>query len=123
MTTTPAPRRPSIEKQDIKVEPAEGGISIAEIFGQPGKYENKTIKIRGKVTKINNGIMGRNWVHLQDGTDSDGKYDLTVTTNDNVNEGEVVTFQGRVALNKDFGAGYNYDVIIEEAKTLTVTKM
>jgi len=60
--------------------------------------------------------MGRNWVHLQDGTSGSGNYDLTITTQDEVSLGEVVTFEGMIVLNKDFGAGYAYDVLMEEAK-------
>jgi hypothetical protein len=60
--------------------------------------------------------MNRNWVHLQDGTWDGDHYDLTVTTQDAVKPGDVVTFSGTVTLNKDFGAGYVYEVVIEDAK-------
>jgi len=59
--------------------------------------------------------MGRNWVHIQDGTSAGKYFDLTITTQDVVETGDVVVFSGKVVLNKDFGAGYQYDLIMEEA--------
>lgn len=111
------PQKPKIDKLDVKVEPVPGGITIAELYSKPDAFKNKTVKIRGKVIKVNSGIMGKNWIHIQDGTSKDGNYDLTITTNENVNPGEVVTFEGRISLDKDFGYGYSYKVLMEEAKT------
>ena len=62
--------------------------------------------------------MSKNWVHLQDGTNNAGDFDLTFTTNDVTKVGDVVTFEGTVTLKKDFGAGYFYEVIVENAKLL-----
>ena len=59
--------------------------------------------------------MSRNWAHIQDGTDNNGNFDLTVTTQETVNIDELVTFEGTIALDKDFGAGYFYPIIMEEA--------
>lgn len=109
-------RRPKLEKQDVSVEVAEGGIRISELFSNREVYSGKTVKIRGEVVKVNPEIMGVNWVHLQDGTSDNGNFDLTVTTNDKVEVGDVVTFEGKITLNKDFGAGYFYDVIMENAR-------
>jgi hypothetical protein len=108
--------KPVIEKKEISIEPAEGGITIGELYSNRDSYANKTVLIRGQVVKVNRAIMGKNWVHLQDGTSGSGSYDLTVTTQDNVNVGDVVTFEGKIVLNKDFGAGYKYDVLMEDAK-------
>ncbi len=116
---TATPQRPTIEKIDVSVPPAKGGITISKLFSNPSVYEGKTVLISGKVTKVNNSIMKKNWVHIQDGTSSGSDYDLTVTTNDIVKVGDVVTFQGKVSTNKDFGYGYSYKVMIEDAKSLT----
>ncbi|HFA51673.1 MAG TPA: hypothetical protein ENJ95_21880 [Bacteroidetes bacterium] len=97
----------------INVSPAEGAIKLSELFSNKEKYEGKTVKITGKIVKINPMIMGRNWVHIQDG--SGDKLDLTVTTTENIPLGHVVTLEGTIALNKDFGAGYRYDIIMEGA--------
>jgi len=111
--------KPVIEKADISIEPAAGGITIAELFGNRSSYGDKTVLVKGKVTKVNRAIMDRNWVHIQDGTGDAENYDLTITTSDEVNIGDVVTFEGKITLKKDFGAGYSYEVIMEEAKKKT----
>ncbi|MGK9477715.1 GW dipeptide domain-containing protein [Melioribacter sp. OK-6-Me] len=115
--TLTTPQKPKIDKLEIKVEPLPGGITIAELYAKSDAYKNKVVKIRGKVIKVNSGIMGKNWVHIQDGTSKDGNYDLTITTNENVNPGEVLTFEGKITLDKDFGYGYSYKVLMEEART------
>ena len=56
--------------------------------------------------------MKRNWIHLQDGSKDD--FDLVVTSNAFVPEGTIVTIKAKVVLNKDFGAGYRYDLILED---------
>lgn len=108
--------KPTISKNGVSIEAAEGGITIAELYKNRKSYENRTVKIRGNVTKFNKQIMGKNWVHIQDGSSDSGNYDLTVTTMDFVKVGETVTFEGKIAINKDFGAGYSYEVIMEQAK-------
>lgn len=108
----------AIVKAGIKVERAEGGITIAELYTNKDTYTGKTIKIRGEVVKYNEGIMGKNWVHLQDGTNSNSSFDITVTTSDVTKIGDVATFEGTVALKKDFGYGYFYEVIVENGKLL-----
>lgn len=108
------PGRPAIEKLEISVPPAAGGITIADLYAKRNEYQNKVVKVRGQVTNVNTGIMGRNWIHIQDGTGSSNDYDLTITTNDQVSVGDIVTFEGTVSLAKDFGAGYFYDVIVEQ---------
>jgi hypothetical protein len=116
---SPHQMKPTLEKQEISVEPAQGGITIGQLFSGKDSYADKTVLIRGKVTKINRAILQRNWVHIQDGTSDGDKFDLTVTTQEQVNVGDIVTFEGKIVLNKDFGAGYAYDVLMEEAKLKT----
>lgn len=107
--------------ESISVEPVTGGITIAQLFDNKAEYKDKEVKIKGKVVKVNNGIMGRNWVHIQDGTGNERNYDLTVTTNDKVQVGEIVVVEGSVTLDKDFGSGYKYDVILENTKVSSQT--
>lgn len=90
----------------------EGSIPIADLVSNPQKYEGKMIQISGRCTKLNANIMGRNWMHLQDGSKDD--YDLVITSDVAIPEGHVITMKGKVVLNKDFGAGYKYDIILEE---------
>jgi len=108
--------KPTIDKKEISIETVEGGISIGELFSNRDSYANKTVLIKGQVTKVNRAILGKNWVHLQDGTSGSGSFDLTITTQDEVSVGDIVTFKGLIVLNKDFGSGYAYDVLMEEAK-------
>ena len=103
-------------ENDISIAPAVDGITVAELYASRNSYEHKIVKIRGQVTKYNSGILGRNWAHLQDGTSDSGNHDITITTLDKVAVGDKVTFEGKIVLNKDFGAGYSYAVIMEEAK-------
>lgn len=105
----------NIEKSSVKIEPAEGGITLAELFANKEENNGKKVIIKGKVVKFNAAIMNRNWIHIQDGTEHNGKFDLTVTSNIECNVGDVVTFEGKITLNKDFGYGYKYDVLMEEA--------
>ncbi len=112
------PQKPMISKQNIKIDQPEGGISIGELFAKREAYSGKIVKVRGQVTKVNAQIMGRNWVHLQDGTSSGENFDLTVTTDHVPQVGDVVTYSGVLSLDKDFGAGYFYPLIIEEAVAL-----
>ena len=107
--------KPAIEKKAVKVEASDSTISIAELFKNREKYNNKIVKLKGKVTKYNPAIMNINWFHVQDGTEFNGEFDLTVTTSATVQIGDVVTLEGKVSLNKDFGAGYLYAIIIENA--------
>jgi len=93
------------------IERQSGSIKISEIVNNPKKYEGQTVQIDGNCTKINMGIMGKNWIHLKDGSKDD--FDLVITSNDEVSVGSVVTIKGVVVLNKDFGAGYKYDLILE----------
>jgi hypothetical protein len=111
--------KPELEKKEISIEPADGGITIGELFTNRDSYADKTVLIKGQVTKVNRAIMDRNWVHLQDGTGDSGGFDLTITTDEEVNVGDIVTFEGKIALNRDFGAGYSYEVLMEQAKLQT----
>ncbi len=111
-------QKPVMEKAGIAVVKAQGGISIAELYSNLAKYGGKSVRIRGKVLKLNTGIMGKNWAHIQDGTDSKGNFDLTVTTLSEVKVGDDVTFEGKISLNKDFGYGYSYPVLMEDAKSV-----
>lgn len=105
----------SNEKLEITVEAIENAISINELIKNMDLYKDKVVKVKGQVTKFSSQIMSKNWIHLQDGTDFNGEFDLTLTTNAIVSIGDVVVFEGKVSLNKDFGAGYFYKLIIENA--------
>lgn len=100
---------------DLVIEKAEGAVTIAEIFANKESYSGKTVKVTGLVTKFSGAIMNKNWIHLQDGTAHEGLFDLTITTDAVVKKGDTVTIEGKVTLNKDFGYGYFYAVLMEDA--------
>lgn len=99
------------------VAPAEGGVTVAKVWAERASLKGQTITVRGRVVKVNSGILDRNWLHIQDGTGKvdDGSHDLTVTTAGTAKVGDIVTVTGRLAVDKDLGAGYAYKVIIEDA--------
>lgn len=103
-------------KQEVKVEPLKDGKTIEQVYAQKNELSGKKIKVKGKVVKYNSGIMDRNWIHIQDGTGSANDFDLLITTTEEANVGDIIIAEGIIGLNKDFGAGYSYDIVLENAK-------
>ena len=91
--------------------------TVAAVYKDKATLAGKTISAQGKVVKVNNGIMGRNFVHIQDGSGDAkaGTNDLLVTSKQVVTVGDQVTISGKVVLNRDFGSGYKFNVIVEDA--------
>ncbi len=102
-------------KLNLKLAPLEGSVSIAELFENKNQYAGKKVKIKGQVTKFSAQVMSKNWIHLQDGTDYDNNFDLTLTSNAEVKVGDIIVLEGIVSIDKDFGYGYFYSLIIENA--------
>jgi hypothetical protein len=102
---------------DVKVSKAEGGKSVAEVWAARASLADKEVVVRGKVVKFLGGIMGTNFMHIRDGSgaEANGDHDLTITTTEVASVGDVVTVRGVVHVDKDFGAGYRYPVIVEKA--------
>lgn len=102
----------------IKVEKATGAnaYTVEEIFSKRGSLNGKQVVVKGQVVKVASGIMGKNWIHIQDGTGNAKKKtnDLVVTTTEQAEEGDVITVSGTLAKDKDFGGGYKYTAIIEK---------
>jgi len=112
-----------IEKQqpaEIEVsgiEKAEGGKTVAEIFDEKSELSGQAVTVRGKVVKSTPNIMGKTWIHVKDGTASaSGADDLVVTTMDAAEVGSTILATGTVKLDVDLGFGYEFDVLIEEAR-------
>ncbi|TSK05027.1 MAG: DNA-binding protein [Geobacter sp.] len=105
------------EKIVVEMAKAPNSHSIADLYEKSGELDQKTVVVTGKVMKVSTNIMGRNWLHLQDGTGSalQKNNDLVVTTKDLPKVGDVVTVTGTLANNRDFGSGYKYAVILESA--------
>jgi hypothetical protein len=89
--------------------------TVEAVNTDQAKLDGKIVQIHGKVVKVNNGIMKRNFLHIQDGTGGQGTNDITVTSDQTANVGDEVTITGTVALNVDFGFGYKYPILIEKS--------
>ena len=109
--TTPPPKL-----DFVGLKKPEGGYTVAETYARKAKLATQTVQVRGKVVKYNGKIMKRNWLHLQDGTGALGANDLAVTTTDTAKVGDTVLVRGTLVLDRDFGSGYKYDLLIENAK-------
>ena len=90
--------------------------TVAELYENRESLAFTAVRVRGKVVKSLGGIMGRNWLHVQDGSGGEGSNDLTVTTDEIAPVGAMVVVEGILVLDRDFGSGYRYDVMIENAK-------
>ena len=112
------PQKPNLTKKEVSVELPEGGVSIGALYTSMAEYEGKVIVVRGEVMKVNMSILDRNWIHIQDGTGDEEHFDLTVTTLHAPQKGDVVTYKGKVSVNKDFGMGYFYELILEDAELI-----
>ncbi|MCD6091894.1 MAG: hypothetical protein J7J72_10365 [Bacteroidales bacterium] len=102
------------DQLDLGIDIPEGAISIAQLYENMKQYKGQKVRVKGQVVKFSAEIMNTNWIHLQDGTSFDGKYDLTITSDETVNVGDIVTFEGVISIDKDFGYGYFYEVLLEE---------
>ncbi len=95
---------------------AAGGLTVAEIFKAGASAAGREVILRGKVVKFNSGIMGKNWLHVRDGTGDAGTNDITITTMDSARVGDTVLVTGKLVADRDFGHGYKYPLLIEDAK-------
>ncbi|MEE9591774.1 MAG: OB-fold nucleic acid binding domain-containing protein, partial [Thermodesulfobacteriota bacterium] len=89
------------------VEKVEGGYTVAGLYAKKKELAGKEVKVRGRVVKYMEGIMGMNWVHLRDGTGSEGTNDVTITTKQKTRKGDIIVATGKLSMDKDFGGGYN----------------
>jgi hypothetical protein len=111
---------PAAEIDLAGIAKAEGGKTVAEVYGEKDALAGTKVTVRGKVVKSNSGIMGKDWLHVRDGSGEEGTNDLTLTTNSSPlpNVGDVVLVTGTVVLDKDFGMGYVYPVMLEDAEVI-----
>lgn len=118
-SASPHGQAPATSATAIKVAKASGpdGKTVAEVINGKATLSGKPVLVHAQVVKISKGIMGKNWLHLQDGSGSsaDGTHDIVVTTKDVAGVGDVVHVKGIVRTNVDIGGGYNYTVLIEDA--------
>ena len=100
---------------DTSVEATTYDISVEELIKNKEKYNNQTVRLKGEVSKYNPNIMNINWIHIKDGTSFNGKSDVTATSTTEVKLGDTISIEGKVTLDKNFGSGYIYPILIENA--------
>ncbi|MCJ7579980.1 MAG: hypothetical protein MUP98_05530 [Candidatus Aminicenantes bacterium] len=105
---------PSVEPGSVKR--AKDGYTVEECFDQKDTLVGKTVRIRGRVVKFTAKILGRNFFHIKDGTRVEGSNDLTVTTKEVVDIGDMVLVSGILSLERNFGMGFIFPVILEDAE-------
>jgi uncharacterized protein YfiM (DUF2279 family) len=112
-----APEEPETPRLIAAVAPVPGSVKIADVWAKRASLSGKPLVLRAQIVKVNLAIMGTNWYHLQDGSGvvKDGTHDLVVTSAAELKTGDVVTVNGTLTTDKDFGAGYAYDAIVERA--------
>ena len=97
------------------IKRAENGQTVAEVITGKTKFAGRPIAIRARVVKYNAQILGKNWLHIRDGSGAPGTNDLTVTTTATAKVGDLVLVTGKLGTDRDFGSGYKYPLIIEDA--------
>ena len=121
------PGHPPVSGQDDTSSPAAdpasvvhpaGAATIADVYAKQESLEGKAVTVHGIAVKVSNDILGYNGIHIQDGTGENGTDDLLITTKGSVSLGQTVTAKGTLNRNRDFGSGYRYDVLIEDAEIL-----
>lgn len=95
--------------------PPEGGMSIGDLHRRRAELAGQSVVVRGRVTKFTERVLGRNWLHIADGTSDGAAADLTISTEARARVGDVVTATGTVAIDEDLGYGYHYDVLLKDA--------
>ncbi|MBS0335465.1 MAG: nucleotide-binding protein [Proteobacteria bacterium] len=109
----------AVDIGDVAVPKAQGpdARTVAEVYAKRAELKDKPVLIRGKVVKVVSAVMGKNWLHLRDGTGSakDNTNDLLVTTKEQAAPGSIVVAKGVVRTDVDLGSGYAYKVLVEEA--------
>lgn len=112
--TASAPNAPVMNDAPLPALDVQGTIRIWDVVSDPKRFAGKTIQVSGTCTKVNPNIMGRNWIHVKEA--GDAAKELVITTHEPVAEGQKVTVIGKVAVDKDFGAGYTYEVLLEDGR-------
>lgn len=118
-TGQPAPTNDAAAEPDLPTpERPEGGSTVEELYAQKAALAGKQILIRAHVVKVTLQVMGRNWIHLRDGTGKGATRDLTVTTAAAASVGDTVLVRGILNVDRDFGYGYRYELLVEDAEVI-----
>jgi hypothetical protein len=109
---------PAADLGTVAVARAKGadGRTVAGVWDERAALKDKKVSVHARVVKVTSGVLGKNWFHVRDGSGQGPTADLTVTSVDSAAVGDTVLITGVVHLDRDLGAGYRYDVLIEDAK-------
>jgi hypothetical protein len=107
---------PAVAVDLSNIKKPEGGETVAELYAKKAALAGKAVVVRGRVVKFTAAVMGKNWIHVRDGTGTKGSDDLTITTSTTATVGNTVLVRGKLSTDRDFGFGYRYDILIEDAK-------
>ncbi len=115
MTESKKKNQPAEKTSEPFIEKSADELTVAQIIEKSADFNGKEITIKGKVTKFLPDIMKKNWIHIQDGTSYNGKTDLVSTTKETFEVGDIVTIKAKLETNIDYGYGYKYEVILQDA--------
>jgi len=112
---------PELTVPEVERSRAPNGHRVADVYSSRQKLAGQTLRVRGTVVKLNEGILGQTYLHLRDGSGSAdrGDDDLTVTTTEPFQLGETVEVAGELAIDVDVGAGYTYAALLTKATRVT----
>jgi hypothetical protein len=105
-----------VEVKTVEKAAGANGYTVAELWAKRTELSGKTVRVRAQVTKANANILGKNYLHVRDGSGQEGTNDLTVTTQAETKVGDVVLLEGVLGLDRDIGSGYKFPTILEDAK-------
>jgi hypothetical protein len=112
--------RAAVDVKKVGRAPGPNGKTVAEVIAERVKLAGKTIRVQGTVVKSTTGVLGRTYLHVQDGSGdaAAGTHDISVTTTATPSVGEVITIEGVVTLDQDIGSGYTFPTLIADARIL-----
>lgn len=109
----------TVKAANAKAAPSHGPAAgtakmhtIEEILDNKNDLDGQLVSFKGTVVKVTENIMNRTWVHIED---SGGRKLVCRSVNDTAALDSVVTATGRLATDVDFGFGYFYPAIVEDA--------
>jgi hypothetical protein len=112
---SPHGKKVSAPLGEVRVPKVAGGHSVAEVYAQRAALQGRQITVRGRVVKATDGVLGKSWLHLRDGSGDGPTSDLTVASLESASVGDTVVARGVVQIDRDLGSGYRFDVLIDEA--------
>lgn len=106
----------AIPPKQGEIAKPRGGKTVAELFSEKDKLNGKSVTARAKVMKVSKNILGKNWITMADGTGKTPDDKLVVASMEAPAVGDVVTASGVLKTNVNLGSGYQYKLVIEDAK-------